>query len=393
MAWKVALWAKVLQPEEDVDWTRTERNVERVQMIRPPALLFGVPIADLSMTETITLIGDLIDDGRSFNRTHQIATTNVDFLVNALDDPSCAPSCRSADVCLADGMPVVWGASLLGMPIHERVAGADLLPLLVEASATTGWRIHVFGSSPSVAAPRIDAVRASGTPARRSPSIPALTSPTPPSVDDCVLDAIAAVDADILCVALGNPKQERFIEAHRDRLGVPVMIGVGGSLDMLVGERRRAPMWMQRTGTEWIARLVQEPRRLGRRYAHDMRVFGPRLAHEWREVRARRDQPGLSVEVTTSTVDVRIGGATVPGPDAWNRATSAVSPTVAALHLWRGSATSISDRALAVLIGLVQQARWRNAEVRWLDDPSQLAGELGRRGIPLTLIGAREHSP
>ena len=78
-----------------------------------------------------------------------------------------------------------------------------------------------------------------------------------------------------MCVALGNPKQERFIKAHRDRLRVPVMIGVGGSLDMLVGERKRAPSWMQRTGTEWIARMVQEPRRLGRRYAHDLRVFGP----------------------------------------------------------------------------------------------------------------------
>jgi N-acetylglucosaminyldiphosphoundecaprenol N-acetyl-beta-D-mannosaminyltransferase len=360
-------------------------------VIRPPALLFGVPIADLSMAETITLIGDLIDDGRSFNRSHQIATTNVDFLVNALEVPEVRAILQNADVCLADGMPVVWGASLLGMPIQERVAGSDLLPLLVEASARTGWRIHVFGSSPSVAA------RASTLFAQRYPGAsvsidPGPHIPDPTSVDDCVIDAIAAVGADVLCVALGNPKQERFIEAHRDRLGVPVMIGVGGSLDMLVGERRRAPMWMQRTGTEWIARLVQEPRRLGRRYAHDMWVFGPRLAHEWRGVRSRRNHPGLFIDVTTSSVEVRIGGGAVPGPALWDRATRGLTDGLA-LHLWRGSATSISDRALAVLIGLVQQARWRNADLRWLDDPSQLAAELDRRGIPLTLIGAREHSP
>ena len=120
-------------------------------MIRPPALLFGVPIADLSMSETIAVVGELIDDGRSFGRSHQIATTNVDFLVNALENADVRAILQGADVCLADGMPVVWGAALLGMPITERVAGSDLVPRLVEASASTGWRIHVFGSSPSVA--------------------------------------------------------------------------------------------------------------------------------------------------------------------------------------------------------------------------------------------------
>ncbi len=355
-------------------------------MIRPPALMFGVPIADLSMTETIGLIGELVTDGRSLDRTHQIATTNVDFLVNALDDPELLRILQDADVCLADGMPVVWGASLLGMPIRERVAGADLLPRLVEASATTGWRIHVFGSSPS-AAGRAEALFAERYPNASVSVEPGPHIPDPTAVDDAVLDAIAAVDADILCVALGNPKQERFIKAHRDRLGVPVMIGVGGSLDFLVGDRRRAPAWMQRTGTEWIARLAQEPRRLGGRYAHDIRVFGPRLAREWREVRARRDQAGILVEATAGFVDVRIGGSTEPRPDAWTRAVGGLADG-AGLQLWSGSATTIGDRALAVLIGLVGQARRRNAEVRWLDDPSPLTGALWSRGIPPVLIAA-----
>jgi N-acetylglucosaminyldiphosphoundecaprenol N-acetyl-beta-D-mannosaminyltransferase len=355
-------------------------------VIRPPALMFGVPIADIDMTETIALIGDLVADGRKFGRTHQIATTNVDFLVNALEDPELLAILQGADVCLADGMPVVWGASALGMPIRERVAGADLLPRLVEVSATTGWRIHVFGSSPS-AAGGAAALFAERYPSAAVSVDPGPHIPDPTSVDDAVLDAIAAVDADVLCVALGNPKQERFIKAHRDRLGVPVMIGVGGSLDLLVGERRRAPAWMQRTGTEWMARLVQEPRRLGRRYAHDIRVFGPRLAREWREVRARRDQAGILVESTARTVEVRIGGSTEPGPDAWNRAVGGLAEG-AGLQLWSGAATSIGDRALAVLIGLVRQARRRNAEVRWLDDPSPLTGALGRRGIPPALFAA-----
>ena len=134
-------------------------------------------------------------------------------------------------------------------------------------------------------------------------------------------------------------------------------------------------------------RLAQEPSRLGGRYAHDLRVFGPRLAREWREVRGRRNQGGIVVETKAKTVDVRIGGSTEPGLDAWRRAVGGLAEG-ADLQLSSGSATSIGDRALAVLIGLVRQAQRRNAEVRWLDDPSRLVGALGRRGIPPGLIAA-----
>jgi N-acetylglucosaminyldiphosphoundecaprenol N-acetyl-beta-D-mannosaminyltransferase len=187
-----------------------------------------------------------------------------------------------------------------------------------------------------------------------------------------------------LCVALGNPKQERFIATYRERLGIPVMIGVGGSLDMFVGERRRAPEWMQRTGTEWIARLVQEPGRLGGRYAHDLRVFGPRLAREWRMVRARRDQPGLQVDVTAGAVEVRVGGD-MSDAEAWRRTVDGLAERPE-LHLLCGATTAVRDKALAVLIGLVGEARRRNVKVLWLDDPSSLKSSLESRCVPFGLI-------
>lgn len=354
--------------------------------VRPPALLFGIPIADLTMDETVALIGQMVDGGRSAGRTHQIATTNVDFLVNALDHDEIRTILQEADVCLADGMPVVWGSSLLGMPIRERVAGADLVPLLVEASVTTGWRVHVFGSSPTTAqrAQALFAERCPGATVTIDPG-PMITDPS--VVDDAVLDGIAAVDADILCVALGNPKQERFIRSHGHRLGVPVMIGVGGSLDMLVGERRRAPMWMQRTGTEWIARMVQEPGRLGRRYAHDIRVFVPRLARERRQVWARRYQPAIMIECTATTVEVRVGGRTDPDDRSWREAVHRLGAG-AALHLRANTNIAIRDRALAALIGLVQQARRSDADVRWIDDATLLLDTLDRRGVSRHLVGA-----
>jgi N-acetylglucosaminyldiphosphoundecaprenol N-acetyl-beta-D-mannosaminyltransferase len=107
---------------------------------------------------------------------------------------------------------------------------------------------------------------------------------------DDALKAIRDADPDVICVALGNPKQEWWIEHHRRALGVPVLIGVGGTLDLLVGDKRRAPAWIGRLGLEWVYRAVQEPKRLGPRYARDIFIFLPRLTvqvvrvrwHRWR---------------------------------------------------------------------------------------------------------------
>lgn len=102
----------------------------------------------------------------------------------------------------------------------------------------------------------------------------------PANVADEVIEGLAARNADIVCVALGNPKQEYFIHRHASRIGSPVMIGIGGSLDMLVGDRRRASRRVQALGLEWIARAAQEPRRLGPRYARDIRRLLPSVLRE-----------------------------------------------------------------------------------------------------------------
>ena len=99
-------------------------------------------------------------------------------------------------------------------------------------------------------------------------------------MDRAALDDIIAARPDIVCVALGHPKQERWIEAHRHAIGAPLMVGVGGSLDFIVGRKHRAPAWMQRTGLEWLHRMLTEPGRLGRRYARDLLVFPPLLLRE-----------------------------------------------------------------------------------------------------------------
>jgi N-acetylglucosaminyldiphosphoundecaprenol N-acetyl-beta-D-mannosaminyltransferase len=346
---------------------------------RPPALVFDVPIADVTMAETIELINELVIVGRTRGTTHQVSTVNVDFLVNALEQPELADILKCADLCIADGMPVVWAARMLGMPIRERVAGSDLLPLLVESSQSTGHHVHIFGSSPEVASAASELLR------ERYPTSRFSVDPGPmlrdvEHVDEDVLAAIAAVDADVLCVALGNPKQERFINANRARLRTPVMIGIGGSLDMLVGKRRRAPRWVQVIGMEWVARAVQEPRRLGRRYAHDIRIFLPRLMRAWQASRARRTAAGLQVATIDSCVCVRVMADVVATVEDWQRAADAAAAG-APLSIDFAGMTAINDEALAQIVGLDRLSK-RSGGERSLSglDPA-LANGLAARGL------------
>lgn len=334
-------------------------------MNRPPALVFGVPIADVTMDETLESIGQLVRIGRRDGRTFQVTTPNVDFLVNAEHHPDVHDILRRADLCIADGAPVVWASRLLGMPIRERVAGSDLVPRLIQRAATTGWKIHVFGSSPDVAARSTELLH-QRYPGARFSIDPGPMIPDPTAVGDDVLESIAAVDADVLCVALGNPKQERFIRANRERLRVPVMIGVGGSLDMLAGERRRAPELMQRFGLEWVFRAIQEPRRLGPRYAHDIRIFTPRLTRELRAARRRRNAGGLSITSQAATVIARMGRFDDPELAEFEQAVRLLDAG-ADLRFESIDDHAMSDRAASYLIGLLQQARRRGSSVSWPD--------------------------
>ncbi|MCU1504870.1 MAG: glycosyltransferase [Ilumatobacteraceae bacterium] len=261
--------------------------------VKTPAMILGIPIDRVTMDEAVTEIERLVQLGRRRSTTHQVVTVNVDFVVNAVGDDDLMRILQFADLDLADGMPLVWAAGRIGEPIAERVTGADLVPALAERSARTGLHIHLFGSADGIAE-RACALLIERHPGARitADSGPMITDPRSPGDD--VVERLAAVDADVVCVALGNPKQEHFIAAIRAHLGAPVMIGVGGTLDMLVGVRKRAPAWMQKFGLEWIFRALQEPRRLGKRYAKDIFVFGPRLLMFLVRARtvARRAVPG-----------------------------------------------------------------------------------------------------
>jgi N-acetylglucosaminyldiphosphoundecaprenol N-acetyl-beta-D-mannosaminyltransferase len=271
------------------------------------AVLLGAPVDDVTIAEAVDRIVEMVEVGRATGRVHQVATVNVDFLVNAANDPQLLELLQRTDLAIPDGMPVVWGSRLVGTPLRQRTTGVDLLPALIERAATASYRVCLFGAAPGVAD------RAAALLSRRHPGAEVVGLEAPRvapdgTMDGSALERIRAARPDIVGVALGNPKQERWIARHGPALGTPVLIGIGGTLDFLTGVTRRAPDWMQRAGLEWLHRAMSEPRRLAGRYARDLVVFLPRLlAQAWRGRRRGAmvlpavrvdDGGGVTIEVT-----------------------------------------------------------------------------------------------
>ena len=234
-----------------------------------PISILGVPFDHVTMPQAIAAIEEMI----ASQRPHYIATANVDFTVQAMEDPVLRRILLEADMVLCDGTPLVWVSDWLGNPLPERVAGADLVPELLGVAAEKGYRIFFLGGKPEVAARAVERLQT------KYPSIEIAGHYSPPFAPLEKMDhadicrRIRETEPDILFVSFGCPKAEKWIAMNYRALGVPVSMGVGATIDFLAGEVKRAPLWMQRMGLEWVFRFLQEPGRLGPRYAKDLRRF------------------------------------------------------------------------------------------------------------------------
>jgi len=225
----------------------------------------GVAFDAVTMSEAVERIVAMASDGGA---PHYVCTGNVDHLVTMQRDSEFRRIYEQADLVLADGMPVVWLSRLSpGGRLRERVAGSDLFWELARVSAVHGLRLFYLGGAPGAAERAAEAARA------RVPGVNICGLYCPPfdkfgteAEQARIRDAIRAAAPHVLLVAFGAPKQEKWIAAHKDGIAVPVSIGVGGSFEMAGGLIRRAPRWMHGIGLEWLHRLLQEPRRLWRRY-------------------------------------------------------------------------------------------------------------------------------
>jgi N-acetylglucosaminyldiphosphoundecaprenol N-acetyl-beta-D-mannosaminyltransferase len=226
--------------------------------------LFGVLIDRADRVTAVSQIQRFLELGTP----HQIVTVNLDFLYIAERNPAFCLTINEADLAVPDGMPLVWLSHLLGSPLTSRVTGVELVYESCRIAAQSDVGVFFLGGTPTVAARAAERAQAHYPGLRVSWYSPPFGRISP-AEDERIVEQILRARPGFLFVALGAPRQDLWIREHRERLGVPVAMGVGCVLDLLAGTVRRAPAWMQSLGFEWSYRLIREPRRLWRRYLRD----------------------------------------------------------------------------------------------------------------------------
>jgi N-acetylglucosaminyldiphosphoundecaprenol N-acetyl-beta-D-mannosaminyltransferase len=244
----------------------TESPVRRAE-------LFGVLVDALTMDETLDRAFALADsDGVS-----QHVVLNASKVVQMSKDARLREVIASCDLVNADGSSVVWASRVLGAPLPERVAGIDLFTNIVERAARTGHSVYFLGATDEVLTEMI---------ARFRHQYPALNIAGYRNGywddDAAVIGEVHAAHPDFLFLAIPSPRKEFWLSEHLDALGVAFVMGVGGSFDVVAGKVRRAPVWVQRIGCEWVYRLCQEPRRMWKRYLTGNSAFLWLTFREWR---------------------------------------------------------------------------------------------------------------
>jgi N-acetylglucosaminyldiphosphoundecaprenol N-acetyl-beta-D-mannosaminyltransferase len=241
--------------------------------------LLGLTFDAVTMNTTVAGCLDLC---RAARTSHTIITANASHLCMMRRDPEFARACRAGHLILADGMSVLWSLRAAGRPIPERVTGVDLMARLLLAAGQHHLRVYFLGASREVITKLVERSRAQYPGLEIAGFRDGYFGP-----DDHLnlVEEIRASGAHMLFVGMPTPFKETWCERHRERLNVPVIIGVGGSFDVLAGFIRRAPRWMQSMGLEWFWRLLMEPRKLWKRYLTTNSEF---IWFAGREIVARR---------------------------------------------------------------------------------------------------------
>jgi N-acetylglucosaminyldiphosphoundecaprenol N-acetyl-beta-D-mannosaminyltransferase len=221
--------------------------------------LLGSPLDVVDMDEAVARCEAAIGAGEYL----QHMSINAAKLVSMRDDEELREGVNACGLVTADGQSVVWAARVFGVRLPERVAGIDLMERMLAAAAERGYRVYFLGARQQVLETAIARLR------QRYPKLVVAGSQHgyfEDSETDEVAAAISGSNPDILFVAMSSPRKEHFLGRLGPSLGAPFAMGVGGSVDVIAGLTRRAPVLLQRLGLEWAYRMAQEPRRLAKRY-------------------------------------------------------------------------------------------------------------------------------
>jgi len=340
---------------------KTSEQVQEPQTI----VLLGIPFHDLTMSETLNWIGHLIEEGEP----SYIVTANLDFAAQASTDAELHRIFVEAELVLCDGTPLLWASKLTSHPLRERVAGSDLIPKLAARAASSGWRLFLLGGDPI-------SLKTAGENLRRdNPGLIIADSYSPPfaplhELDNAgITERIKAAAPDILLVAFGCPKQEKWIYHHYRDLGVPCSIGVGATVDFLAGKVRRAPPWIAGLGLEWVFRLVQEPQRLASRYYKDIIFLFTQLLKERKgaliSVIQGKSDSTKSVIYADEVEVIHWSGPLIVGTVGQLKLPSFDNPFIVDIS----KVTLLDSRGLGHLLQTLRRA-WKNGQVGCYASPS-----------------------
>jgi N-acetylglucosaminyldiphosphoundecaprenol N-acetyl-beta-D-mannosaminyltransferase len=224
--------------------------------------ILGVGVTPVNLDQTV----GILEKWQAEGRREYVLCTSVHGLVEAQGDPEIKSALNRSGLTTEDGMPLVWWCQRSGYSSAGRVSGTDLLLAMGERATQTGHRHYFYGGSPRVVEQlasrlkqRFPGLTIAGY---RSPPFRSLT----PEEDAADIQAINETRPDYVWVGLGMPKQDKWIVQHVGKIEAAALLGVGAAFDFVAGTKPRAPLWMQRSGLEWLFRLVSEPRRLAQRY-------------------------------------------------------------------------------------------------------------------------------
>lgn len=235
-------------------------------------------IDNITMDEALDKIDELILE----NKNAYVVTPNVDHIIKLENGGEFCDVYENANLILTDGKPLIWISKLYKTPIKEKISGSDLFPKVCELAAKKGYRMYFLGAAEGVASNAAEILM------KKNPGLQVVGTYSPPigfendeNEMNKIINQIREVKPHILILGLGSPKQELFILHNKDKLEVPISLGLGASLDFEAGRIKRAPAWMSNLGLEWLFRFFHEPKRLFKRYfIDDMKIL--KLAKKYR---------------------------------------------------------------------------------------------------------------